>query len=285
MNRNLILSIAIISTILLSSCNNKSIVLTKLWDTDSIMLSPESIAYDNIRDVLYVSNVNITPGANSNDTIFAEYITKLDLDGNIINLKWIKNINRPAGIIIYNDKLMVTERNALAIINIEQGLIERRIPIIDAGFPNDVTADENGVFYITDSNKKCIYKIENDSVEIFVEGEEVASPNGILYDNGKLILGINSDNYLKSVDIATKEIKNIAFLGEGTIDGIRKFGDNYLVSHVEGNIYLVSKKGEVKELLNTRKNKFSCADFEFIETKHMIYSPVINRNMVTAYHF
>jgi sugar lactone lactonase YvrE len=285
MKRYLIFSIALINMILLSSCNDKSIVLTKLWDTDSIMLSPESIVYDNVRNVLYVSNVNITPGANSDDTIFAEYITKLDLDGNIINLKWIENINRPAGIIINNGKLIVTERKALAIINIEKGIVERRIPIIDAGFPNDVTADENGVFYVTDSNKKCVYKIKNDSVEVFVEGEEVASPNGILYDNGKLIIGINSDNYLKSIDIATKEIKNIAFLGKGIIDGIRKFGDNYLVSHYEGNIYMVSKEGVVKELLNTRKEKFSCADFEFIESKHMIFSPVLNRNMVTAYRF
>jgi hypothetical protein len=133
---------------------------------------------------------------------------------------------------------------------------------------------------------KSVYiKLKHDSVEVFVKGEEVASPNGILYDNGKLIIGINSDNYLKSIDIATKEIKNIAFLGKGIIDGIRKFGDNYLVSHYEGNIYMVSKEGVVKELLNTRKEKFSCADFEFIESKHMIFSPVLNRNMVTAYRF
>jgi sugar lactone lactonase YvrE len=285
MNRNQIFTTALLSIILLSSCNDKSIKLTKLWDSDSIMLSPESIVYDDVRNVIYASNVNVTPGANGNDTIFDEYITKLDMDGKILNLKWIENVNRPAGIIIYNGKLIAAERHGLAIINIEKGIIEKRIPIKNAGFPNDVTVDENGVFYVTDSNKKCVYKVENDSVEIFVDREDVALPNGILYDNGKLIIGVNGDNYLKSIDITTKEIKNIASLGKGTIDGIKKFGEDWLVSHVEGTLYLVSKDGNVKVLSDRSKEKFYCADFEFIESKHLILSPVLNRNMVTAYHF
>jgi sugar lactone lactonase YvrE len=268
-----------------SSCSDKEIKLTKTWETDTLLLSPESIVYDQLRGFLYVSNVDVNSKWSKEDTLFHEYISKVDLNGNIVAVKWIENICRPTGVIIFKDKLVITERNALIIANIDNGTVEKRIPIANAGFPNDVTVDDNGVYYVTDSGTKTVYRIENDSVEAWFVGDEIAAPNGILYDEGKLIIGVNSDNYLKSIDIKTKAITKIALLGEGTIDGIKKYGDDYLVSHVMGNIYLVKKTGEVKELLNTRVQEVKCADFEYIAEKKMILVPALSTNRVIGYQF
>ena len=232
-----------------------------------------------------VKNLKIV-NLNSNDSNFVEFISKVDPAGYIIDLKWIENINRPTGMTIYEDKLYVTTRFSLLIINIEDGSVEKSIEIPDAGFPNDVTVDDEGVAYITDSGKKTVYRIENDIVEKWFVGDEIAKPNGILFDEGKIIVGVNSDNYLKSIDIQTKEIQNVAFLDEGAIDGIIKYNDAYLVSHVQkGSIYLVTKSGEVTELLNTGAEDIRHADIGFIETRKMIISPVINKSKVIAYQF
>lgn len=285
MTKRLLLSAIVSGLLLCQSCTEKEIILNKLWETDNVFLGPESIVYDSKREMLYVSNVNISEEANSLDSNYVEYISKVDPEGNIIDLKWIENLNRPTGITIYADRLYVTTRFALLIIDIEAGRVESDIEIPDAGFPNDVSVDEEGVVYITDSGKQRVYRIENGIVENWITSDQLAKPNGILYDEGKIIIGVNSDNYLKSIDIQTKEITNIAFLDEGTIDGIIKYRDDYLVSHVMGNIYLVTKEGEVKELLNTREEDIRHADLGFIESERIIVSPVLNKDKLIAFQF
>ena len=285
MKKHLLLTAMVSGLLLSQSCSEKEIVLNMLWETDNVFLGPESIVYDSDRHMLYVSNVNVSEDANGQDSNYVEYISKVDPEGNIIDLKWIENVNRPTGITIHADKLYVTTRFALLIIDIEEGRVEENIEIPDAGFPNDVTVDDEGVVYMTDSGKKRVYRIENGIVENWLTSDELAKPNGILYDGGKLIIGVNSDNYLKSIDIQTKEITNIAFLDEGTIDGIIKYGDDFLVSHVMGNIYFVTKEGEVKELLNTREEDIRHADLGFIESERIIISPVLNRDKLIAFQF
>ncbi len=285
MTRTLILAILLCGLISFHSCADKEIVLSQIWETESVFLGPESIVYDSEREVLYVSNVNVSKDANGKDSIFSEFISKVALDGNIIDLNWIENINRPTGITIFNDQLYVTTRSSLLIIDINKGSVESSVEIPGAGFPNDLTVDDDGVVYITDSGKKTVYRIKSGIVENWIVDDEIARPNGILYDNGKIIIGVNSDNYLKSIDIKTGDIQDIAFLDEGEIDGISKFKDAYLVSHVKGNIYLVSNNGEVTELLNTREDDTRHADFGFIESKRMIISPVINKSKLIAYTF
>ena len=57
------------------------------------------------------------------------------------------------------------------------------------------------------------------------------------------------------------------------------------VKHIMGNIYLVTKEGEVKELLNTREEDIRHADLGFIESERMIISPVLNKDKLIAFQF
>jgi hypothetical protein len=59
----------------------------------------------------------------------------------------------------------------------------------------------------------------------------------------------------------------------------------YLVSHFEGNLYLISPDGEVEELMNTRNEKSFIADFEYIENKEMLIVPSLWNNKLTAYKY
>jgi sugar lactone lactonase YvrE len=181
--------------------------------------------------------------------------------------------------------LYIVERFGVVIYDLKQDKISNRYLIQNTSFLNDITVDLDTNIYITDSGSKTIYKIKNGNVEKWLETEEISYLNGILYDDGKLIIGVNGDTSLKSVDIKTKEIQKIAMLGEGAIDGIKKCGDDYLVSHFQGNIYLVKKNGEVKELLNTREQKIDCADFEYIEDENMIIVPALWNNKLIGYQY
>jgi len=113
----------------------------------------------------------------------------------------------------------------------------------------------------------------------------ISYPNGILYYDNKLIVGANGDNFLRYVDIKTRAVHNIAFLGEGAIDGIKKCGDDYLVSLCSGSLSLVKQNGEVTELLNTKDQKIFCADFEYIEDEKVVIVPTLWNNKLYGYRY
>jgi sugar lactone lactonase YvrE len=89
---------------------------------------------------------------------------------------------------------------------------------------------------------------------------------------------------LKSVDLASKKITKIACLGARVLDGIRVDNQgNFLVSHWEGQTYLVSPDGQVIEILDTMPVKVNSADFEFIKEKNLLIIPTFTDNRVMAY--
>jgi hypothetical protein len=116
-----------------------------------------------------------------------------------------------------------------------------------------------------------------------MDSKEISRPNGVLYDNGRLIIGVNSDNCLKAVTIEDKKVTNIARLGPGIIDGIKKCGDGYLVSLYMGNLYMVKPSGEITELINTRNERINIADFEYIPDKQLIVIPALQNNKLIGY--
>lgn len=250
--------------------------LTKLWEKSAHFKVPESVVYDKKRDILYVTNFY---------SGFNEFISKVKLNGDIEKFKWIEGLVRPTGMFIDNDILYVIDRRNLVKIDIVAGKILNKYPVPGPRFINDVTMDSDCNIYISDNDGSKIYKFTDGSFEIWLEGGKIKEPNGLYVDKDFLIVGNSGDGYLKNVDLKTKGIKTIAFLGEGSnLDGIKPDGKgNYLVSDYNGRIFLVSKKGKIKELLNTTaRNQFS-ADFEYIIDKKMLIVPSLWDNRITTY--
>ena len=57
--------------------------LTELWRTDTVMLTCESVLFDALRQVLFVSCINGAPTEKNGKG----YIAMLDLDGNVKSLE------------------------------------------------------------------------------------------------------------------------------------------------------------------------------------------------------
>ena len=252
----------------------------KLWETGEIYNAPESVVYDSERGFLYISNL----GSLKNGMPYGvQSISKVSLKGKIIKFDWIENLTRPTGICINDDKLYIVERFGVVVYDLETDKVSDKFYIKTSNFLNDITVDSEGGIYVSESDTNVIYKILGRNVEKWLDSEEISRPNGVLFDNGKLIVGVNSDNFLKAVDISNKQITKIAELGPGTIDGIKKCGDGYLVSHFSGNLYLVKPSGQVTELINTREAEINIADFEYIPDKAMVVVPAMRKNKIICY--
>jgi sugar lactone lactonase YvrE len=223
----------------------------KLWETGEIYKAPESVAYDSERGFLYISNY--TGGLKNGLPYGEQFISKANLKGEIIKFDWIGNLTIPTGICINDDKLYIVERFGVVEYDLKQDKVSNKYYIKTSYFLNDITVDPQGPIYVSESDTNTIYRIKGNSVEKWLDSEEVSRPNGILYDDGKLLVAVNSDNYLKAINISNKQVTKIAHLDPGILDGIKKCGDGYLVSDFMGNLHLVTPSGQVTELINTRE--------------------------------
>ena len=262
--------------------------LTKVWETEKVFLTPESVLYDPEHEILYVSSFDNRYKKNATPEEYTGFISKVKLNGEIENLKWITGLHAPCGMGIFNNKLYTVERGNLVEIDIEAGKITNRFPIPDSDFLNDLAIDKNGNIYMTDTRPSSnpdsrIYRFKDGRIKIWLAGEEINWANGLYYYDGKLLVGNSGDGFLKSVDIKTKKVEKITCLGAGIVDGIRVDSEgNYLVSHWEGQTYLISPKGKIVELMDTIGD-INNADFEFIKEKNLLLIPTFVENRVVAY--
>jgi sugar lactone lactonase YvrE len=253
--------------------------LNKAWETDKVLSTPESAAYDPARDCLYVSNYDpyAPSGAEGRQAV-----SRLSMDGKIETLRWVDGLANPTGLAVVKDRLFVVERRAIAEIDIAQAKIVARTPIPEAGLPNDIAAAPEGSLFVSDSRRDAIYKWSAGRVEEWVRDPRLGRPNGVCVDGSRLLVGTNVDGCLKSVDLQTKEIKTIACLGAGIIDGIEPAGNGlYLVSHNEGRLFRVSERGGVAKLLDLTVVGTNVADFAFAGGR--LFIPTFAGNRVLAY--
>lgn len=255
----------------------------KLWEAGEGYKMPESAVYDAKRNVIYVSNY--TAGLKEGMAYGMHTVSKATLNGKIIKEDFVSGITTPTGICIFNDKLYIAERFGVVEFDLTTEKVSNKYYIKSVGFLNDITVAADSSIYVTVSDSNVIYKIKNGIVEQWLSDSRISRPNGILYDAGKLLVGVCSEGSLKSVDIATKEITLVAFLSKGVIDGITKCGTNYLVTNYEGSLYLVTPFGKVTEILNTRNEKIYQADIYYAKEKELILIPAIWNNKVIGYQY
>lgn len=260
--------------------------VTKAWETRETFLTPESVLYDPDRKVLYVTNYDINTFSTPENT---GYISKLSLDGKVLEEKWVADLKGPAGMNIYEDILFVAERTGIAEIDLATGEIVRRHTIPGSQFLNDVSIDSEGGVYITDTYPSShilsrIYKLEDGEAEEWFGGREIGRANGLHLHGNELLIGNSGDGLLKAVDLEHKTLRRIACFGAGVIDGIRLDNDgNYIISKWDGQVYSVTPGGDVVEILDIRAEGLNTADFEYLPEQNLLVIPTFLGNKVVAY--
>ena len=167
------LLVLLILTITLSTTaqNKLPFQLEKDWELTDFENS-ESVALDSKNNVLYVSNSNDTSTEKNRNS----YISKVSLDGKIIQRKWIEKLNAPKGFVVYKDKLYVTDIETQKI---------KTFKAKDASFLNDITVDNKGNVYVSNTfGFSAIYKLPKKGkrkIELWLKDENLHMPNGLLY--------------------------------------------------------------------------------------------------------
>lgn len=254
----------------------KAPTLTKKWESDTLLTTCESVLYDKTNDVLYVADIAGDPSKADG----VGYISKLGLDGKIIDAQWVKGLNAPKGMGISNGKLYVADITNLVEIDIASGAVSKSYPVEGSQFLNDVTVDGAGKVYVSDSNTGNVHVLENGAVTTYVSG--VTGVNGLLADGDIFLVASFSGGTLNTLD-ASKQVVLKADSVENA-DGIEAVGDGgYLVSSWNGKVTYVAPDGTTTVLLDTTGDKISAADIEYIADKKLLLVPTFFANKVVAY--
>ncbi|QJW88758.1 ATP-binding protein [Spirosoma taeanense] len=258
--------------------------LTKVWETDTTLRTPESVLYDEGTDVLYVANID----GKADELDGNGFISRVSLDGKITNLRWTSGLNAPKGMGVYKNRLYVTDVYRLVAINTATGQVEKTWDAPDSknAFLNDVTVAKDGTVYVSDSRFDKIYRLKNDKWEIWMEGEQLNKPNGVLaVGKDRLMIGSTKIGALRSVDVGTKIMTTIAD-GMAATDGIVPEGKgNYFVSDWNGQVFHVNADGTKEQLLDTRTDKINSADIEYVSRRKLLVVPTFFKNNLVAYRY
>ncbi len=252
--------------------------LELVWASDTLLRTPESVFFDKERKILYVSNVNLNPWEKDGNG----FISKMDLSGNIIELKWIVGLSSPTGMGISGSSLYIADTDEIVQADVETGEVTKRYSIDGIPNLNDITVGDDGVVYVTGSGSNTIYALEDDTITEFLVGED-ESFNGLYWEKDRLLLLTAGSSQFMEIDWDTKEVNIISENMEGG-DGIVSIGDGeYLTSSWAGAIFHVSAEGVVTKLLDTEPDKVNTADFDYSADDNLLFVPTFFDNRVKAY--
>ncbi|HPR31071.1 MAG TPA: hypothetical protein PLK12_03205 [Prolixibacteraceae bacterium] len=249
--------------------------LEKRWSTSQGFETPESVLYDPEMEMVYVANMGTERDQNTSDG----FLSLLDLNGQIENIKWITGLHEPKGMAVYDERLYVADINELVVIDLNSASLFKKYPAPDAIFLNDVCVSENGTVFVSDSRDQRIYALINNELVSWLHLPELENVNGLWSEKGKLYAGNAS---IWEIDIESKEM-NERLGGAGGVDGLEKIDDrSFLFSNWAGRIYL-SQGQEIIQLLDSTEEKINTADIDYLPRQKRVLVPTFFGNSVDCY--
>jgi hypothetical protein len=174
--------------------------------------------------------------------------------------------------------MYVADISNVAVIDIKKGKVEKKIAIEGAQGLNDITVDNKGIVYVSDSRTAKIWRIQNNVATLYLDS--IKGVNGLKAIGNDLYIGAGK-NFLKADK--NKKITKVADVPQG-IDGIEPVGNgDFILTAWSGYIFYVTAAGNVETLLESHAEKMNTADIGFDKAKKILYVPTFNAKKVVAY--
>jgi hypothetical protein len=268
------LVILIVITLLPAALHAQQPSLQKLWETDTIIAVPESVLPDPANHILYISLIDGGPW----DVDGKGGVGRLSPDGKQYNGTWITGLNAPKGMGRYGNRLYVADISNVVVIDIAKGTIIKKIPVPGEIGLNDITVDDNGVVYVSDSKSGKVYRIANDIPSLYMENLEGA--NGLKASGKNLYILARKQVLLAD---PSKNLKVLTDLPNGG-DGVEEVGNgDLIVSEWVGNVFYVYADGRKVQMLDRKPEKKNTADIWYDQKTKTLYVPGFFGKTITAY--
>jgi sugar lactone lactonase YvrE len=260
-----------------SSHSKHTPALTFAWETDSLLTTVESVLYDPATGYIYSANID----GHFMDKDGQGSISKIDLQGNIVERDWIAGLNAPTGLCVYNGRLYTTDIDRIIEIDMAAGAIAATYNIEGAQALNDITVSPNGTVYASDTGGNQVFRLKEGVATALLSN--IDTPNGLVYHGGQILVSQWTPETLGTIDLKTNIVNEIA-TGLPQADGVEVFEDDgYLVSSWGGRVYFVDPSGETSKILDTSAAGKNAADVSLVAGHNLVLVATFSQNTVAAY--
>jgi sugar lactone lactonase YvrE len=226
-----------------------------LWSTDGFDM-PESVTFDAAGNRLIVSVMEGAPNAVDGNG----HLALLSTDGKIIDAKWATGMDAPKGLALMNGKVFAADLTSLRVVDAQTGKLLQSLPAEGSVFLNDVTTSGDEIF-VSDMMTNTIWRYADGTFEKWLESPELNHPNGLYWDNGRLLVGAwgkglkndfttEAPGSLLAIDPATKAISVVA-RDIGNIDGIARLNGKLVLNDwINGKVFEIDADGISNEIMS-----------------------------------
>ncbi len=263
-----------------------------VWEATGLHL-PESVIHDAARDRFYVSNMagwgeQAVPGDG--------FISVLDGQGRVQELRWATGLQDPKGLALANGRLYVGDEDALVEIDVDTGEVVARHAPADGGPGgfNDCTADPDGNVYVFSSRLDTVFRLSGGRFEAWapLDVSRTGRPNGLLAEADRLLMGSWSvpapegeqEGHISTLSYADKSIGRLGEGPLGHIDGIEPDGHGgYTVTDwTRGHVFHLDGNGRATLLFTLPQG---AADHHYLASQRLLVIPQLLDNVVRAYRW
>lgn len=263
---------------------------------------PESVYYDEGRDMYIVANVSGEPTAADDNG----FLVNVNPDGSNeranANFKWIDGsaddikLDAPKGMAISGDTLYVADISVVRRFDAKTGKQKDDVAIPGGQFVNDITPDGAGGVFVSDTGTggdmkpkggDGIYRVAKDGkLSTVIKNKDLGNPNGIWFDGTKLWVVTFGTGEIYDVDPEGAKGKGkgkAQKLPAGQLDGIvgGLDGGDFAVSSWECKcVYRGKPGGEWTPIV---KDVESAADLGYDSKRKRLIIPGLTTNKLTVH--
>ena len=251
-----------------------------------ILDAPENAYWHAESQSWFVSNLG---GGLSLEKDGIGWVVRFDSSGNVLEPRWADGLDAPTGMAASGGNLFVVDRGRVHEIEIATGRKVREIELPGSEFANDAASSSKGEIFVSDTATNRIYRILNGKADVWLESEELQSPNGLWVKNDKLIVatwGPMTDvatfatkhpGTLLRIDMVSKAISPV---GNGepiaNFDGVISAGDYYYATDwTGGRLLRIGENGSVSTVLSGFEQ---LADLGYNSEANQLGLPVMKDN-------
>lgn len=272
-------------TILLSGLPSRKLhaqsvtwLVTKKWQTEPGIRTPESVLWDAGKHLFYVSDIKGDGSARDGNG----FISTISPSGKTLNLHWVDGLDAPKGMGMQGNTLYAADLDQLVVIDIPSRKITKKITLPGASFLNDIATDDHGNVYISDSKRGCVYRYADGKASIYIEDPLIKGANGLLVWRGRLWIqssrGLcqyrSEDHSLTLFSAAVKSCDGLTVVDDSTL----------AVSRWQGEVYLEKMDGSAQKIIDLSAAHQNTADLFYLASAQLLVIPTFNGNLVMGYH-
>jgi len=262
-----------------------------VWKTEGLV-GPESVVLDRARGELYVSNMGtFGEGSSGSDG----FISRVSLDGKILELKWVTGFTDPKGLALANGRLYVGDDPGLAEVDIAAGkILAWHAPEDGKGDFNDCTADADGNVYVSSGRLGTIFRLASGKLEAWhkLDRSKTGWLNGLKAEKNRLLLGgwavvVDGKEQLGHISTLSFADQSLGRLGTEPVchvDGLEPDGrGGYTVTDwLTGDVLHVTADGKTSPMMNLGQGT---ADHAYLIDEKLLLIPQMMENTLRAYRW